>query len=458
MDNIISKTPLIDLSDNKDLEKSVLDIFSEDSSKLTFKHYGYSSNPFFRPDKWPDNSDYKKLFGTDLFIQNVFEKDFLREFVNAITENKYFLIRGPSGIGKSTISELFYSLLSTSKDFASNIKNQLGIENYYTLKLNFETENWKYETNERLDRIKNQLDGIRPSEKFDATFLIIDNIAEISDCWTEITDLFNEYFGYFFIVGTIKISEYLFLDYYRKKSLNEKANTVDRFIEAFSIVKDVPLWPVLKIRELLEKRVKLSSNPESFKIDPEVFREIAGLSSGVPQIGLGLFDRLFSLAFENDKISSFTLEVAQNLLTFDYINKLREFNLISRASEPGAEAPQSIKKLYNDLTKDTRKTIITSLISAYGGVKLRIGKYPSLNIDTHLKKIAKNAIKDLPMIPSRLSEEVAKGASTITYHLDWLENQGLVTRSMQDEKEKIVLLKESSIELFEILSTSFNRT
>ena len=122
MPGIISKSPLFDLSENKDLEKSVLDIFSGDSKSQVFKYYGYSSNPFKRPEEWQDTSEYKNKFGTNLFVNNVFEKDFLKKFLEAITENKYFLIRGPTGIGKSTIIALIHSLLSTSETFSNNIK------------------------------------------------------------------------------------------------------------------------------------------------------------------------------------------------------------------------------------------------------------------------------------------------------------------------------------------------
>ncbi|OLS27422.1 MAG: hypothetical protein HeimC3_04210 [Candidatus Heimdallarchaeota archaeon LC_3] len=455
MNNIISKTTLIDLSDNKDLEKSVLDIFFNDSSNSVFNHYGYSSNPFIRHEKWSDNNDYKKLFGTNLFVNNDFIIDILRDFVNAVSQNEYFLIRGPSGIGKSTISDVFYSLLSTSNDFKTKIKERLDIDNYNVLKLNFETENWKYEINERLSRIKDQLEENRPTKKFDVTFLVIDNIAEISDCWTEITKLFDENFGYFLIVGTIKISEYLYLEYFRKKYPTQRSLMVDSFLDAFKNIKDLQLWSVSKINELLQKRISLSSYSKSFNIDPEVLTELAELSSGIPHIGLGLLEKLFILGYEDNKIHNFTLKNTRKLLTDDHINRLREYNLISRVSESDTGPPQSIKRLYNDLTKQTRKSIITNLVSAYGGIKLQTGRYPSLKIDNHLQGIAKDAIKDLPMIPSRLSEEVDKVASTITYHLDWLENQGLVTRTMQNEKEKIILLKESSIELFEILSSSF---
>ena len=197
-----------------------------------------------------------------------------------------------------------------------------------------------------------------------------------------------------------------------------------------------------------------------------------------------MFDVVLVSGWKDQRLEKYDINAVKNLMSPDKVEELLITSQIGRAAGFDSEPPEDLKRTYQGLVRgSTRRKIITTLTSAYGGIKVQTGHYLNTVSNELILQLAKDAIQNLPMSQNRLCKEIEGSStkkdlktakksskdeedeeldtikpSTMSYHLNWLEENKLIVRKTQEDKENLILPKnENGIDLFETLSTKFIR-
>ena len=323
--DIVSKKPFMDLEDDDELTQSLLDTINNETEFSIYQRFGFPVNPFLRPKQWLISSNSDILNIGKMWVKDaLLEREIFISFLKACKESKFMLLRGPTGIGKTSLIDYIHSMLVRDKVKPKVIEAfsspNYTIKDYDVIKLDLENSYWDIPVDTRKEQIESLLkiekeNTIKNSKTFDVTILLIDNIVGISDCWDTITRLFESYLGQIHIVGTAKISEWLFLDYYWQKNTDERIKHVKLFIQSFEVIHDLHLWNERDIVALLNNRLDLTVDKSKTIFDEVAKDFIVQLAFGIPQLALRMIDEVLVSGWKDQRLEKFDLNAVKNLIS-----------------------------------------------------------------------------------------------------------------------------------------------
>ena len=492
--SIVSKKPFMDLEDDDELTQSLLDTINNETEFSIYQRFGFPVNPFLRPKQWLTSSTADTINIGKMWVKDALsEREIFIAFLKACKESKFMLLRGPTGIGKTSLIDYIHSMLVREKVKPKVIEAfsspNYTIKDYDVMKLDLESTYWDIPVDTRKEQIENLLKAekvnrIKHNKALDITIVLLDNIVGISDCWDTITRVFESYLGQIHIIGTAKISEWMFLDSYWQKNVDERTKHVKLFIQSFEVIYDLHSWTERDIVNLLNNRLDLAIDKSEPIFDEVAKNFIVQLAFGIPQLALRMIDEVLVSGWKDQRLEKYDINAVKNLMSPDKVEELLITSQIGRAAGFDSEPPEDLKRTYQGLVRgSTRRKIITTLTSAYGGIKVQTGHYLNTVSNELILQLAKDAIQNLPMSQNRLCKEIEGSStkkdlktakksskdeedeeldtikpSTMSYHLNWLEENKLIVRKTQEDKENLILPKnENGIDLFETLSTKFIR-
>ncbi len=432
-----------------------------------FQKWDFNINPFDQRPFRGDRSSVKSRRNTTF-------KKILKEILISFNSYDHILFNAPSGAGKTFLLQELYAILNTprindtlSKSLRERQNCKIAFIDGFTLK--------DLDQNERVNYLIET--GICNEEGSTiADIILIDNFAPIHNFWHQ---LYPKYFSQSYLIASIQTSEYFYLEALKNQEIelpfkeqmaeeNQIQLRTNDPLEIFTRQLDVPEWDHEQLVELLTLRITESGNEEVLKkFNPKFLDLIAQNSLGLPGLCIDLaLDVLKKAIAENlpdlvdesnyTKFINQTFSKAATLLkAFQYKDQpkyLKEFddNTIS---------------IINQLTKKTRKDLIKRLLISMGGYHIQTKQKWTVGteLEEYFNVNDKLKANDFAtsLSPTKLAVVLDKTQSTLSYHLNWFQNEemidiitpGTITafKKSQTSFDKMILPPSPFAQLFEIL-------
>ena len=432
-----------------------------------FQKWDFNSNPFDQRSFRGDGSSVKSRRNTTF-------KKILKEILVSFNSYDHILFNAPSGAGKTFLLQELYAILNTPRINETLAK---GLRERELCKIAF-IDGFTLKEVDKMERINYLIESGVCDENGNAIadIIIIDNFAPIHNFWHQ---LYPKYFSQSYIIASIQTSEFYYLEALKNQEIelpfkeqmieeNQIQLRTNDPLEIFTRQLEVPEWNEEQLIELLKLRIAESGNEEVLrKFDEKFLQLLAENSLGLPGLCLDLaLDVLKKAISEN--LADFSNEDSYK----DFINqKFSKASNLLKAYQ-FKDQPKYLKEfdentisIINQLTKKTRKDLIKRLLISMGGYHIQTKQ--KWTVGTELEeyfnindKIKANDFAS-SLSPSKLAIVLDKTQSTLSYHLNWFQNEEMIDiitpgsistlKKSQTSFDKMILPPSPFAQLFEIL-------
>ena len=432
-----------------------------------FQKWDFETNPFDQRPFRGDNSSVKSRRNTTF-------KKILKEILISFNSYDHILFNAPSGAGKTFLLQELYAILNTPR---INETLSRGLRERENCKIAF-IDGFTLKDLDQNERINYLIECGICDDKGNtiADIILIDNFAPIHNFWHQ---LYPKYFSQSYLISSIQTSEYFYLEALKNQEIelpfkeqmaeeNQIQLRINDPLEIFTRQLDVPEWDHQQLVELLSLRITESGNEDVLKKFPTNFLDlIAQNSLGLPGLCLDLaLDVLKKAIAENlndlldesmyNKFINQTFSKAANLLkAFQFKDQpkyLKDFD-------------ENTISILNQLTKKTRKDLIKRLLISMGGYHIQTRQKWTVGteLEDYFNVNDKLKANDFAtsLSPTKLAIVLDKTQSTLSYHLNWFQNEemidiitpGTITafKKSQTSFDKMILPPSPFAQLFEIL-------
>ena len=432
-----------------------------------FQKWNFNSNPFDQRPFRGDSSSVKSRRNTTF-------KKILKEILISFNSYDHILFNAPSGAGKTFLLQELFAILNTpriNETLAKGLRERdnckIAIIDGFTLR--------DRDKNERLNYLIES--GVcNDNGQTIADIIIIDNFAPIHSFWHQ---LYPKYFGQSYLIASIQTSEFYYLEALKnqeieipfKEQMNEENQIQLRTndpLEIFTRQLEVPEWTKEELIELLTIRITESGNEQVLqKFDVKFLDLLANNSLGLPGLCLDLaLDVLKKAIAENlDELSSENLYnefINQKFIKASDLLKAYQFRDQPKFLK---DFDENIISIVNQLNKKTRKDLIKRLLISMGGYHIQTKQ--KWTVGTELEEYfnindkAKASDFATSLSPTKLAIVLDKTQSTLSYHLNWFQNEEMIDiitpgsltafKKSQTSFDKMILPPSPFAQLFEIV-------
>lgn len=432
-----------------------------------FQKWDFQSNPFEQRPFQGDNSSIKSRRNTTF-------KKILKEILVSFNSYDHILFNAPSGAGKTFLLQELFAILNTprinqtlAKGLREREKCKIAFIDGFTLR--------DIDKNERINYLI-ECGVLNEDDMNFADIIIIDNFAPIHSFWHE---LYPKYFGQSYIIASIQTSEFYYLEALKNQEIdlpfkeqmieeNQIQLRTNDPLEIFTRQLELPEWDQEQLIELLTLRITESGNEEILKkFDSKFLVLLANNSLGLPGLCLDL-----ALDVMKKAIAENVYELQDEDLYKAFIDpKFSKAAYLLQAYKC-KDQPKYLKEfddntisVINQLTKKTRKDLIKRLLISMGGYHIQtkqkwtvgteLEDYLNINDRTKANDFA------LSLSPTKLAIVLDKTQSTMSYHLNWFQNEEMIDiispntissfKKSQTSFDKMILPPSPFAQLFEIL-------
>jgi len=435
-----------------------------------FQKWNFSTNPFDQRPFQGDNSSVKSRRNTTF-------KKILKEILVSFNSYDHIIFNAPSGAGKTFLLQELFAILNTPRINETLAKSLRDRER---CKIAF-IDGFVLRDIDKNERVQYLLESgvCNDNGQSNADIIIIDNFAPIHNFWHQ---LYPKYFSQSYLIASIQTSEYYYLEALKnqeidlpfKEHMNEENQIQLRTndpLEIFTRQLEIPEWNNEQLIELLTLRIVESGNEEVMKkFDSKFLDLLADNSLGLPGLCLDLaLDVLKKAIAEN--LNDLT---GENLYTDFIDSKFSKASNLLKAYQI-RDQPRNLKNfdenivtIINQLSKKTRKDLIKRLLISMGGYHIQtkqkwtvgteLEEYFNVNDRTKANDLATS------LSPTKLALVLDKTQSTLSYHLNWFQNEEMIDiitpgsitafKKSQTSFDKMILPPSPFAQLFEILLQS----
>ena len=432
-----------------------------------FQKWSFQANPFDQRPFRGDSSSVKSR-------RNSTFKKILKEILVSFNSYDHILFNAPSGAGKTFLLQELFAILNTPRINETLAK---GLRERENCKIAF-IDGFILRDTDKIERINYLIEAGVCNEAGNtiAGIIIIDNFAPIHSFWHE---LYPKYFGQSYIIASIQTAEFYYLEALKNQELelpfkeqmieeNQIQLRTNDPLDIFTKQLEVPEWNKEQLIELLTLRISESTNADVLKkFDFKFLELLAENSLGLPGLCLDLaLDVLKKAISEN--LNDLSNEQDYKL----FINKKfqKASNLLKAFQFK--DQPRFLKEfddntisIINQLSKKTRKDLIKRLLISMGGYHIQTKQNWTVGTDLEEYFNVNDKLKAndfaLSLSPTKLAIVLDKTQSTLSYHLNWFQNEEMIDiitpgslsafKKSQTSFDKMILPPSPFAQLFEIL-------
>ena len=440
----------------------------------------FSTNEIYYYQKWNFNENPfdQRAFGGDRssvksrrinVLMNI-----IKELVVLFKGHNHILFKSPSGSGKTFLLQEIFALVNNSK-FNESLSKNLQKKESVTIAIIDGFILRDLEQNERMNYLVEQNVCSLNGQKF-ADIVIIDNFAPLHKIWHQ---FYPKFFGQSFLIASIQTSEFAYLEALKNKEIDIpfRENMVDETqiklttsdpLDIFTKNIELQEWTLEELEELLKLRIENSNSENGFKyFSKEFFSLVAKNSLSLPGLCLDIASEILKRAITDNLHDLTDKNILEMYIGQNFVKASELFNAFKLKDKPKLlkEFNESTISIINQLNKKTRKDLMKRLLIAMGGYHIQTNlRYTvGTNLDDYFNTNDLSKANDLAnsLSPTKLAIVLDKTQSTLSYHLNWFQNEEMlglhtattvqVLKKSQTSFDKFIMPSSPFFQLFEII-------